>query len=42
MILIDFIGWVLVWLVTLGGYDVRLHITVNGEPRTYKLLPRLW
>lgn len=42
LLIIDLIGWVIVWIITLGGYRVDLKIEVEGAEKVITILPRLW
>lgn len=42
MIIVDFIGWVVTWIVTLGAYRVVFSVEIDGVRHKITLLPRLW
>lgn len=42
ILLIDFVGWVLVWMCTIGAYEIAFSVEINGTPHRYVVLPQLW
>lgn len=42
MIIVDFIGWITTWIVTLGAYRIVFSIEIDGVRREITVLPQLW